>query len=313
MGDLKNMKQRIIYEEPEAFSINTLSIVGEFNEWKKDIDCFVKNAEGIWEIEIEFPKKKNLYKLVVNGEITLNDPTANLYYPDESGELMSVVLIDETSGERLYNNEQYNLEISAYSLNNYISKQLQVVNKSYFLDGDRKVVLGMGFKNISGVHTVTALWYNPNGVLQCFSENNLMQSENEEEAKMWFWLTLEEDMPIGQWQLKVFIDGQFILQDQFGIARTRVNTGIQLELLPIGSVVLLKDTSKRVMIYGRGQAGIDTEKIWDYVGCLYPEGNIGPDHTFLFDHEQIERIDHKGLRDQEEEAFLAELTKVLQS
>ena len=209
-GEIR-MKQKITYEEVKEVPIQSLSLVGEVNEWNKDANLFKKNDEGIWEIEMEFPKGKSLYKLVLNDEMTLNDPTANLYFPDAKEELMSVMLIDEETGKRLYNNEQYHLEISAYSLNNYISKRLEVINRNYFLDKDRKVVLGLGFKNITGIHSVTVAWYSPDGRLQRFSENNLMKPEEEEEVKMWFWLPLEADLPLGQWQFKVFIDGYILI------------------------------------------------------------------------------------------------------
>ena len=306
------MKQHITYQQEEQFDIQTVSIVGNFNEWNKMTHQLVKNEDGIWETEIEFPEGQSLYKFVFNDEMTMNDPTANIYMPDENGEMMSVMLIDEETGRRLYNNEQYNLEVSAYSLNNYISERLEVVKKSYFLDKDRKVVLGMGFKQITGIHAVTVAWYSPDGALQRFAESNLIQPEEQEEVKVWFWLPLEEDMPLGQWRIKVFIDGAFVLQDDIGISeKEEVISANSLELLPIGTVVLLKDTNKRIMIYGRAQKALESDKVWDYVGCLYPEGNIGPEHSFLFDREQIERIDHKGLQDQEEKEFLEAIQKVL--
>ena len=37
----------------------------------------------------------------------------------------------------------------------------------------------------------------------------------------------------------------------------------QEKLLPIGSVVLLKESNKRVMIVGRLQRQMGTEKVWD--------------------------------------------------
>lgn len=305
------MKQKLVYEEVEQFPIRSLSVAGEFNEWNKQGNFFNKNEEGIWEAEIDFPAGQSLYKLVANDEITLNDPTANLYMPHETGELMSVMLVDEETGNRLYNNEQYNVEISAYSLNTYISKRLEAVNKSFFLDTDRKAVLGMGFKNITGIHSVTVAWYTPNGILDRFAESSLIQPEDGEEAKLWFWLPLERDLPEGQWQLKVFIDGIFVIEDTINIAGRRVKEENMPELLPIGTVVLLKDTGKRLMIYGRGQTEINSSKIWDYAGCLYPEGNIGPEYTYLFDHEQIQIIEHLGLKDQEEESFRKELNRVL--
>ncbi len=74
-------------------------------------------------------------------------------------------------------------------------------------------------------------------------------------------------------------------------------------LLPIGSVVRLKGGEKRVMIYGRVQKEIGTGKIWDYIGCYYPEGNIDSDKNFLFNQESIEVIYFIGFQDTEEFEF----------
>ena len=80
--------------------------------------------------------------------------------------------------------------------------------------------------------------------------------------------------------------------------------------LPIGSVVLLKSGSKRIMIYGRKQlqVGKQIEKIeWDYIGCLYPEGNISEEYMYLFNHEQIDKVFFMGYQDEEEYDFLKKL------
>ena len=74
-------------------------------------------------------------------------------------------------------------------------------------------------------------------------------------------------------------------------------------LLPIGTVVLLRESTKRVMIYGRLQREVDGSRVWDYIGCLFPEGNINPDHSFLFDNEQIESVFFVGCQDEEEMRF----------
>ncbi|WP_261304026.1 DUF4176 domain-containing protein [Paenibacillus andongensis] len=77
------------------------------------------------------------------------------------------------------------------------------------------------------------------------------------------------------------------------------------DLLPIGSIVLLKDSTRRVMITGRVQKEVGQDaKTWDYCSCLYPEGNINPEQSFLFDHEQIERVYFIGFQDEEEFAFM---------
>ena len=49
------------------------------------------------------------------------------------------------------------------------------------------------------------------------------------------------------------------------------------KLLPIGSVVKLKNGQKRLMITGFLQMEQDEKgqkNIWDYSGCLYPEGML---------------------------------------
>ena len=83
-------------------------------------------------------------------------------------------------------------------------------------------------------------------------------------------------------------------------------------LLPIGTVVLLKNSNKRVMIIGvlQNQITGTQRKLWDYSGCLYPEGFMGPDKTYLFDSEQIEKIYAVGYQDQEQLEFKAKIDEL---
>ena len=80
--------------------------------------------------------------------------------------------------------------------------------------------------------------------------------------------------------------------------------------LPLGSVVLLEGGDKRVMIYGRRQQAIADAVTWDYIACLYPEGNLDEDHSYLFNHDQIDRVYFIGFQDDEELEF-QELLKVV--
>ncbi|MBR5543242.1 MAG: DUF4176 domain-containing protein [Oscillospiraceae bacterium] len=63
-----------------------------------------------------------------------------------------------------------------------------------------------------------------------------------------------------------------------------------MNFLPIGSVVILNDGSQPVMIYGRKQINTNDGKAWDYVGCLYPEGNLGDEYNVFFNNEDIGEI-----------------------
>ncbi len=82
-------------------------------------------------------------------------------------------------------------------------------------------------------------------------------------------------------------------------------------LLPIGTVVLLKDSTKRVMIIGvlQIQRTDDGEKMWDYSGVYYPEGYMGPDKTFLFNNDQIVRAFALGYQDDEFFQFEEKIAK----
>lgn len=79
------------------------------------------------------------------------------------------------------------------------------------------------------------------------------------------------------------------------------------EFLPIGSVVLLKGTEKKLMIIGRVQ--VCEGKVHKYSGVLYPEGYLGSDQLYLFEEEDIDRIYYMGMQDQEELAFRKALTE----
>ena len=75
----------------------------------------------------------------------------------------------------------------------------------------------------------------------------------------------------------------------------------QEKFLPIGTVVILKNGKRELMItsYCVMPAGevydksgkIDAKgKMFDYGACLYPEGLITSEQLFVFNHEQIERV-----------------------
>ena len=71
-------------------------------------------------------------------------------------------------------------------------------------------------------------------------------------------------------------------------------------LLPIGSVVLIKGGQKRVMICGRIQTKSGGDTIYDYSACYFPEGIIDPKQMFFFNNDAIERVFFIGFQDPEE-------------
>ena len=74
-------------------------------------------------------------------------------------------------------------------------------------------------------------------------------------------------------------------------------------LLPIGSVVLLKGGEKRIMICGRIQAKAGENEIYDYSACYYPQGIVDPTSMFFFNRDAIDRVFFIGFQDAEDIAF----------
>lgn len=80
------------------------------------------------------------------------------------------------------------------------------------------------------------------------------------------------------------------------------------DLLPIGSVVLLNDAEKKLMIYGIRQTDNNRFKDYDYIGVLYPEGGVGQEMHFLFNHSDIKETFFRGYEDKDREAFIRGLS-----
>ena len=74
--------------------------------------------------------------------------------------------------------------------------------------------------------------------------------------------------------------------------------------LPIGSVVMLKNGKKRLMITGYAQIDLESKnKVYDYSGCMYPEGVISTKKILLFNHEDIIQIFAIGYSDEEQKTY----------
>lgn len=84
-------------------------------------------------------------------------------------------------------------------------------------------------------------------------------------------------------------------------------------LLPIGSVVLIGDSKKKVMIVGCCQKGGSGEaRLWDYTGVIFPEGYLDANKMFLFNNEQISQVYALGYQDAEQIAFKEKADAMMQ-
>ena len=76
-------------------------------------------------------------------------------------------------------------------------------------------------------------------------------------------------------------------------------------LLPLGTVVKLKNADKLVMITGFLCKSED--KSSDYSGCIYPEGIVDSNINLFFNNDDIEKIIYNGLSDMEDIVFKKQL------
>lgn len=84
------------------------------------------------------------------------------------------------------------------------------------------------------------------------------------------------------------------------------------KFLPIGTIVILKNGTRKIMItsYLIISGGTDKEKeqkMFDYGGCPYPAGIIDSSYAVGFNHSQIEKVVHMGHVDEEQK----ELNEIL--
>lgn len=87
------------------------------------------------------------------------------------------------------------------------------------------------------------------------------------------------------------------------------------KLLPIGSVVLLKNGIKKAMVIGILQSTMDKENEiteYDYIGVLYPEGFFEVKSMFFFNHDQINDVVFRGYENPEREEFIDKLEENLE-
>lgn len=84
-----------------------------------------------------------------------------------------------------------------------------------------------------------------------------------------------------------------------------------IKYLPIGSIVKIKAANKPLMIYGRLQIRkkLDSEEMYDYIACTYPEGSLSPEKAVLFNHDQIIKLIFLGYQDDKEFTFKELLEK----
>ena len=88
----------------------------------------------------------------------------------------------------------------------------------------------------------------------------------------------------------------------------------RIEYIPLGSVVLLKDTTQKLLIIARAINVKNGDKTYffDYGGVLYPEGLTG-DHMAYFNHDAVNKIVFSGYDDIENQNVVDTINDFLEA
>lgn len=75
----------------------------------------------------------------------------------------------------------------------------------------------------------------------------------------------------------------------------------RVDYLPLGSIVILKGGTQKVVINSRGLVSLMTEPsgFFDYGGSVYPQGIVG-DSILYFNHCDIAKVVFKGYTDEDD-------------
>lgn len=85
------------------------------------------------------------------------------------------------------------------------------------------------------------------------------------------------------------------------------------ELLPVGSVIRLRGAKRCLMIYGICQTESKTNKDYDYIGVIWPEGSIGAKTHVLFNHCDVEEVCFTGMDNEYRQEFIERLYQYYES
>ena len=88
---VENGRLLFVFHDDAASSV---SVAGNFNEWRHDTTPLKRNGDGLWTTEIVIPRPDRLeYKFIVDGQRWIEDPSNGMKTPDEHGGFNSVLLV----------------------------------------------------------------------------------------------------------------------------------------------------------------------------------------------------------------------------
>lgn len=135
-----------------------------------------------WKANLELPDGEYPYKFILNNGIRMNDPDAYEYINWLNGETWSVL--------KVVNGEIQKKNYITAELNNFCVHN----GKTLLYPRNRTCHISFDLNNVCGVHSITALWYQPDGSLYHIEEATVDASKQSAyKFKESFWIDLEQN------------------------------------------------------------------------------------------------------------------------
>lgn len=162
-----------------------------------------------WKTELELPDGEYYYKFILNNGIRMNDPNAYSYAVGLNDEVWSVLKV--VNGK----NQKGNKIIP--KLNKFIINN----GKKLLYPRNRACYVSFDLNGVCGVHSITALWYQPDGSLYHIEETTIETPINLlYTLKETFWVDFEKDthpFDFGTWMVEIYVDGVKSVREFFNV------------------------------------------------------------------------------------------------
>lgn len=216
------MRIRFEYPNIAEMHIKSISIVSNFNGYNSSNIIFIREAEK-WYVELEVAKGMYHYKFLINECLYINDPHAQMYCKIGEEIWSSIQVEDNQDSDNNANNDNKGIiKYRGHIVTNRLSNLIQAVamQKEFYIPIDKKVVLGVEWDPVIGLHEVVVIWSRPDATIHHIAYETL-EADSYEEVKAalsWFWLKLDDkgrEYVPGIWTVMILVDGRMVISDRF--------------------------------------------------------------------------------------------------
>lgn len=205
---------RIVFKNDDFGEIEEISIVIAINN--RVLTRKMLKTDNCWIIDMNIPDGEHMYKYIINESIRFNDKDAYKYVRWKDGEVWSVLKVE--SGQIMQQNFRKPV-ITGYSMTPGVRYGQYNSNHLFNNTLDEKYSISIDVSEITGIHSITAIWYREDGsiyhieeqVIDCPQENYIYT------ANTVFWINIPAILydTGNNWTVEIYIDGALKIKDYF--------------------------------------------------------------------------------------------------